>query len=93
MRKPSPLAAPGEHSRGTWGQKNYVGLYWCATEDAHVGYESRLELSRLMLADFDPTARKTLSQPFQLRGSLGESGFAEYPTTWCARIVARLSLM
>src|SRR6476646_2198482 len=63
------------------GQKNYAGLYWCATQDAHVGYESRLELSRRMLADFDPTARKTLSQPFQLRGSLGESGFAEYPTT------------
>jgi hypothetical protein len=50
------------------GQKNYAGLYWCATQNAHVGYESRLELSRLMLADFDPTARKIVSQPFQLRG-------------------------
>ena len=25
------------------GQRNYSGLYWCATERAMVGYESRLE--------------------------------------------------
>ena len=61
------------------GQKNYAGLYWCATQDAHVGYESRLELSRLMLADFDPTARKTLSQPFQLRGIVGGERIRRIP--------------
>lgn len=50
------------------GQKSYAGLYWCATQNAHVGYESRLELSRLLFADFDPAVRKIVSQPFQLRG-------------------------
>jgi hypothetical protein len=48
------------------GQRNYSGLYWCATERAHVGYESRLELSRLIVADFDPTAKHIASQPFWL---------------------------
>jgi hypothetical protein len=71
MRKPSPPAGLGEHFRGTWARRTTPGLYWCATQNAHVGYESRLELSRLMLADFDPTARKIVSQPFQLRGIVG----------------------
>lgn len=48
------------------GQRNYSGLYWCATERAHVGYESRLELARLMVADFDPTVKRIASQPFWL---------------------------
>ncbi len=61
------------------GQKNYAGLYWCATQNAHVGYESRLELSRLMLADFDPTARKIVSQPFQLRGIVGGERICRVP--------------
>jgi len=32
------------------GQRNYSGMYWCATEAKLVGYESLLELSRLLLA-------------------------------------------
>jgi len=61
------------------GQKNYAGLYWCATQNAHVGYESRLELSRLMLTDFDPTARKIVSQPFQLRGMVAGERIRRVP--------------
>jgi hypothetical protein len=61
------------------GQKNYAGLYWCATQNAHVGYESRLELSRLMLADFDPTARKIVSQPFQLQGTVAGERIRRVP--------------
>ena len=30
--------------------------YWSATTAGHVIYESRLELARLLLADFDPVA-------------------------------------
>ena len=48
------------------GQKNYSGLYWCATESQLVGYESRLELSRLVTADFDSTSKRIVSQPFQI---------------------------
>jgi hypothetical protein len=61
------------------GQRNYAGTYWCATQGAHVGYESRLELSRLMLADFDPRSRRIVSQPFQLRGMVGGEGIRRVP--------------
>lgn len=48
------------------GQRNYSGRYWCATERRLVGYESRLELSRLMIVDFDLSSRRIASQPFWL---------------------------
>ncbi|MEU4235640.1 TnsA-like heteromeric transposase endonuclease subunit [Nonomuraea sp. NPDC026600] len=46
------------------GQKHYSGTYWSATERAHVIYESRLELARLLYADFDPGVSRILAQPF-----------------------------
>lgn len=49
------------------GQRNYSGVYWCATEGALVGYESHLELSHLVMADFDQSVKRIASQPFQLR--------------------------
>jgi hypothetical protein len=48
------------------GQRNYSGRYWSATERALVGYESRLELSHLLLADFDREVKRIASQPFHL---------------------------
>jgi hypothetical protein len=33
-------------------QAHVSGSYWAATTDGHVVYESRLELARLLLADF-----------------------------------------
>jgi hypothetical protein len=35
------------------GQRHYSGAYWSATMRDHVTYESRLELARLIFADFD----------------------------------------
>lgn len=61
------------------GQKNYSGLYWCATRRALVGYESRLELSRLMLADFDTTVTAIASQPCQMRWMVGASRVRRIP--------------
>lgn len=49
------------------GQSHYSGSYWSSTESAHVVYESRLELSRLMLADFDPTVSRIFAQPLMIR--------------------------
>jgi hypothetical protein len=48
------------------GQRNYPGLYWCATEANLVGYESLLERSRLLFADFDRSSKRVASQPFQI---------------------------
>jgi hypothetical protein len=48
------------------GQRNYSGSYWSATERGMVGYESRLELAHLILADFDTNVKRIASQPFHL---------------------------
>ena len=54
----------------TWrwydGQRHYPGWYWSSTERDLVPYESRLELSRATIADFDVTVRHVLAQPFLL---------------------------
>ncbi|NHP13846.1 TnsA-like heteromeric transposase endonuclease subunit [Rhodococcus sp. IC4_135] len=38
---------------------------------AHVPYDSRLELARLLLADFDCSVEIIVAQPFQLVGAIG----------------------
>ncbi|WP_234791523.1 TnsA-like heteromeric transposase endonuclease subunit [Mycolicibacterium mucogenicum] len=59
-------AAPFRTFRWHEGQPNYSGMYWAATESGGVGYESRLEQSVLLMADFDPSVRNIKSQPFRL---------------------------
>lgn len=46
------------------GQAYYSGWYWSATTGGHVVYESRLELARLLLADFDSQVTAIAAQPF-----------------------------
>lgn len=59
-------AVPWRTFRFYQGQRHYSGKYWAATERGHVIYESRLELSSLLLADFDPAVTRIVAQPFQL---------------------------
>ncbi|WP_198144755.1 TnsA-like heteromeric transposase endonuclease subunit [Nesterenkonia jeotgali] len=49
-------------------QRHYSGLFWSATTRHHVPYESRLELDRLWLADFDSSVAWIASQPMWLTG-------------------------
>lgn len=60
-------AVPWRTFRWYRGQKHYSGTYWSSTEHAHVIYESRLELARLLFADFDPQVRRIVAQPFLFR--------------------------
>lgn len=60
-------ACPWRTFRWYKGQKHYSGTYWSATMRDHVIYESRLELSRLLFADFDPSVRGIVAQPFLLK--------------------------
>jgi len=53
------------------GQAHYSGWYWSATTGGHVVYESRLELARLLLADFDPQVTAIAAQPFLLTAPSG----------------------
>jgi hypothetical protein len=54
------------------GQPHYSGTYWSSTEGTHVIYESRLELSRLLLADFDPVVTRIFAQPLMIRTKVDE---------------------
>jgi hypothetical protein len=64
-------AVPWRSARSARGQAHYPGYYWSATAGGHVIYESRLELARLLLADFDPGVTAIAAQPFLLRAQAG----------------------
>lgn len=49
------------------GQRHYPGLFWSATNDGHVVYESLLELAWLWLADFDRDVVRVAAQPLHMR--------------------------
>ncbi len=51
---------------------HYSGKYASVTTGGHVVYESRLELARLLLADFDPEVQAIFAQPFQLAARAGD---------------------
>jgi hypothetical protein len=57
---------PWRTFRSRRGQRHYSGVYWSATTGGHVIYESRLELARLLFADFDPDVVSIMAQPFRL---------------------------
>ncbi len=64
-------AQPWRRFRSHRGQRHYSGFYWCATTGGHVVYESRLELARLILADFDPRTVAIAAQPFLIEANVG----------------------
>jgi hypothetical protein len=57
---------PWRTFRWYYGQQHYSGSYWASTMCAHVIYESRLELARLLLADFDRSVNHIVAQPFMM---------------------------
>lgn len=64
---------PWRTFRWHYGQRHYSGSYWAATTSTHVIYESRLELARLLLADFDRSVKHIVAQPFMLRSQVDDS--------------------
>jgi hypothetical protein len=62
---------PVREFRSYKGRQHYSGWYWSATLGRLVVYESRLELARIMLADFDPSVAVMAAQPFLLAGADG----------------------
>ncbi|MGW0824720.1 TnsA-like heteromeric transposase endonuclease subunit [Streptomyces sp. NPDC002845] len=52
------------------GQQHYSGTHWSSTMRAHVVYESRLELPRLLYADFDQDVTAVFAQPFLLTATV-----------------------
>ncbi len=64
-------SVPWRRVRSVHGEAHYSGSYASATTGGHVVYESRLELARLLLADFDPAVRGIFAQPCWLVASVG----------------------
>lgn len=64
------VASPWRTFRWYKGQRHYSGTYWSATMHDHVIYESRLELARLLFADFDLSVRRVVAQPFLLKAEV-----------------------
>lgn len=60
-----PVRRLKSHAR----QRHYSGQFWSATTSCHVPYESRLELDRLWLADFDSDVHWIAAQPMWFTGS------------------------
>lgn len=54
------------------GRRHYSGWYHAATVGRLVAYESRLELARILLADFDRNVVEIAAQPFHLAGPDGD---------------------
>ncbi|MEV1088137.1 TnsA-like heteromeric transposase endonuclease subunit [Streptomyces microflavus] len=53
------------------GRKHYSGWYHASTTGRMVTYESRLELARILIADFASEVTEIAAQPFQLVGPDG----------------------
>jgi hypothetical protein len=63
-------SAPWRTFRWYRGQRHYSGVYWSATMRDHVAYESLLELSRLIFADFDRSVQRIAAQPFLMKAKV-----------------------
>jgi hypothetical protein len=64
-------SVPWRRFRSVRGQAHYSGSYASATTGGHVLYESRLELARLLLADFDTRVRGIYAQPCLVTAVIG----------------------
>lgn len=64
-------SVPFRSFRWNHGQPNFPGSFWSEKMQAHVGYESRLELSHLLVAEFDHDVVRMWSQPFKLLAASG----------------------
>ncbi len=60
-----PIRAPAAFK----GQRSFAGLWWCTTNQSHIGFESWCERDHLMSLDFDPDVTGISSQPFRIMWS------------------------
>ncbi|MGV9948986.1 TnsA-like heteromeric transposase endonuclease subunit [Rhodococcus aetherivorans] len=75
MIRGRPVRRVRSHRR----RRHYAGMFWSATNGGHVLYESRLELDRLWLADFDIEVVRIAAQPMWLCGSDGNRTHRHVP--------------
>ncbi|GGT69751.1 hypothetical protein P6B95_08700 [Streptomyces atratus] len=84
-------AHPWRTFRWCRDQKHYSGTYWSATMRDLVIYESHLELSRLLLDDFDRAVHRILAQPFLLKTQV--NGKVKFPHLFADAVVQELDAL
>lgn len=72
-------SVPVREFRWYKGKKHYSGWYWSSTTGSMVAYESRLELARILLADFDPKVCGIAARPFQMAEQAGAKSRTHVP--------------
>jgi hypothetical protein len=78
--------APARRFHARKGQRHLPGLWWSATVEGHVGYESWLERDHVMWLDFDPAVVGIASQPFWLSWTAADGkGVAHAPDFFARR--------
>ncbi|MFI9078380.1 TnsA-like heteromeric transposase endonuclease subunit [Streptomyces sioyaensis] len=71
--------APWRTFRWWHGQTHYSGTFWSSTMRGHLIYESRLELTRLLYADFDREVTAIFAQPFLLTADVSRKTCRHIP--------------
>lgn len=67
------------------GRRNYSGWAWVATGARTVPYESLLERSRVLIADFDPAVVGITSQGLELTGFNAQAEVRRFPDLFLMR--------
>jgi hypothetical protein len=73
------LADPFRHPRPHVGQRSYSGRQWVATTGAHLWFESLLERTYLLEADWDVEVDRIAAQPLRISFPSGEGPRTHVP--------------
>jgi hypothetical protein len=68
------------------GQRNFAGLWWMATTESHVGFESWLKRDLLIVLDFDPSVASVSAWPFCLSWTTDDGDCRHSPDYFARRV-------
>lgn len=71
-------------------QRHIPGFYWAATNRGFVPFESQLERGRVVLADFDHTVSRIVSQPFDM---IAEGQVYQIPDFMLLHVDGRITIV
>lgn len=66
-------------------QPNTPGLYYSATDDRHLQFESHLEMRWMRIFDFDPTVTAMVAQPLHIRAIDDDQNWGHFPDLFLKR--------
>lgn len=84
-RVPFELCGPIRRFPAYRGRRSHQGKYWFSRSQSHVGFESRFEMTALMVLDFRGDAVAVSSNPFWLLWAKGQSHSRHAPDYFIRR--------